>query len=146
MNSLENLCNIALKEKIDIIESKFYTDTKARSFRNSNEFYIFLNKAMIRSTIEEKEILAEELGHYYTGTYYTLNSSQSFIDWCECKALKWAYSVLVPFKKLQEKILQGLNIFELAEFFELDYEYMQNAISFYTEKYRCISLNKKTGK
>lgn len=54
---------------------------------------------------------------------------------CEYRAMKWAYSVLVPLQKLKEKIAQGLNLYDLADYFNVDYKYMNDCINFYTEKY-----------
>lgn len=56
-------------------------------------------------------------------------------DKCELRAKKWAYSVLVPFQKLKEKITQGFNLYDLADYFNVDIKYMINCIDFYTEKY-----------
>ncbi len=49
--------------------------------------------------------------------------------------MKWAYSVLVPLQKLKEKIKQGFNLYELAEYFDVDCKYMNDCINLYTEKY-----------
>ena len=51
------------------------------------------------------------------------------------RAKKWSFSVLVPLQKLKEKLIQGLNLYELADYFDVDYEYMKECINFYTEKY-----------
>ena len=49
--------------------------------------------------------------------------------------MKWAYSVLVPIQKLKEKLKQGLNLYDLADYFDVDCKYMINCIDFYAEKY-----------
>lgn len=49
--------------------------------------------------------------------------------------MKWAYSVLVPFHKLKEKIIQGFDLYDLADYFDVDCNYMNDCINFYTEKY-----------
>lgn len=49
--------------------------------------------------------------------------------------MKWAYSVLVPLQKLKEKIKQGLNLYDLADYFNVDYKYMNDCINYYIEKY-----------
>lgn len=56
-------------------------------------------------------------------------------DKCEHRAMKWAYSVLIPLQKLKEKIMQGFNLYDLADYFEVDIKYMINCIDFYTQKY-----------
>lgn len=49
--------------------------------------------------------------------------------------MKWAYSILVPFQKLKEKLTQGFNLYELSDYFNVDSKYMNECINFYTEKY-----------
>ena len=83
----------------------------------------------------EKEILAEELGHYYCNALYYLNSDNIQKKKCEYRAMKWAYSVLVPFQKLKEKLIQGFNLYELADYFNVDCKYMIECVNFYVEKY-----------
>ncbi len=133
MNTLD-MYKIAENENIDILNYK-WTNTKARIFEIDNSYYIALDNNQINNSIEEKEILAEELGHYYCNALYYLDSDKILRDKCENRAMKWAYSVLVPFQKLKEKIIQGFNLYDLADYFNVDIKYMINCINFYTEKY-----------
>ncbi len=133
MNTLD-MYKIAENENIDILNYS-WTNTKARIFEIENNYYIALDNKNIKNSIEEKEILAEELGHYYTNSLYYLNSDKVLKDKCEKRAIKWAYSVLIPLQKLKEKIIQGFNLYDLADYFNVDIEYMINCIDFYTEKY-----------
>lgn len=95
--NLIDLENIAKKEKLNIVNYKMRKN-KARIINN----YIFMDYSKINSYTEEKCSLAEELGHYYTDSYYTLSSSQSNIDRAEYKATKWKSLVCVT----QESILK----------------------------------------
>ncbi len=133
MNILD-MYKIAENENIDILNYK-WTNTKARIFEINNNYYIALDNKQITNHIEEKEILAEELGHYYCNALYYLDSDNIQKKKCEYRAMKWAYSVLVPLSKLKEKIIQGFNLYDLAEYFDVDIKYMINCIDFYTEKY-----------
>ena len=133
MNTFD-MYKIIENEKIDILNYS-WTNTKARIFEIGNSYYIALDYKQISNTIEEKEILAEELGHYYCNALYYLNSDKIQKDKCEYRAMKWAYSILIPLQKLKEKLIQGLNLYELADYFNVDYIYMNNCINFYTEKY-----------
>lgn len=134
MNTLEKLYDITEKEKISINNYNWET-FKAMIFEIDNEYCITLDKTLINSSIEEKEILAEELGHYYCNALYYIDSDIVLKSKCEHRAKKWAYSILVPFQKLKEKIVQGFNLYDLADYFDVDYEYMNDCINFYTEKY-----------
>lgn len=133
MNTLD-MYKIAENEKIDILNYN-WTNTKAKIFEIDNSYYIALDNKQIDNSIEEKEILAEELGHYYTNCLYYLDSDKALKDKCEHRALKWAYSILVPFTKLKEKIAQGLDLYDLTDYFNVDCKYMIDCINFYTEKY-----------
>lgn len=132
-----NLYKIVDKEKIDI-ENYKWTNSKARIFEIDNNYYIGMDYSKIDNSIEEKEVLAEELGHYYCNALYYINSDKEFKSKCELRAKKWSFSVLVPLQKLKEKIEQGLNIYDLAEYFDVDCKYMNDCINFYTEKYGFI--------
>lgn len=129
-----DMYKIAENEHIDILSFK-WTNTKARIFELDNNYFIGLDNEQIETSNEEKEILAEELGHYYCNALYYINSDRETRNKCEYRAIKWAYSVLIPFQKLKEKMMEGLNLYELADYFNVDYKYMYDCINFYYEKY-----------
>ena len=133
MNVLD-IYKIVDKEKINI-ESYNWNNAKARIFEIDSNYYIGIDKNKIYNSIEEKEILAEELGHYYCDALYYVDTDRIIKSKCEYRAKKWAYSVLVPIHKLKQKIAQGLNLYELSDFFEVDSNYMYDCINFYIEKY-----------
>ena len=95
---LIELENIAKKEKIDIINFKM-KNIKARIINYDNS-YIFMDYSKIKTYTEEKCLLAEELGHYYKDSYYTLCSSKIDVERAEYKALKWRSLVCVPLKSI----------------------------------------------
>ena len=131
---LLDLYNLTEKEKLDVINYK-WIKAKARIFENDNEYSIGIDYNKIDNSTEEKEILAEELGHYYCGALYYIDSDIALKRKCEIRAKKWAYSVLVPFQKLKDKIAQGFDLYDLADYFNVDIKYMIDCIDFYTEKY-----------
>lgn len=59
MNNLD-MYKIAENENIDILNYN-WINTKARIFEIDNNYYIALDNKQINNSIEEKEILAEEL-------------------------------------------------------------------------------------
>ena len=95
---VSDLTNIAKKEKIDIVNFKM-NKTKARIIEDDSTC-IFMDYSKIHSYTEEKCLLAEELGHYYSSPYYTLNSHKEFIDKQEYRALKWKSLICVPLKSI----------------------------------------------
>lgn len=129
-----DMYKIAENEKIDILNYN-WSNSKAKIFEVENKYYIALDNKQITNNIEEKEILAEELGHYYCNALYYIDSDKVQKDKCEFRAMKWAYSVLVPLQRLKEKLTQGFNLYELADYFNVDSKYMIECINFYAEKY-----------
>lgn len=129
-----DMYKIAENEKIDVLNYS-WTNTKARIFEINEDYFIALDNKQITNSIEEKEILAEELGHYYCNALYYIDSDKTQKDKCEFRAMKWAYSVLIPLQKLKEKLTQGFNLYELADYFNVDCKYMIECINFYVEKY-----------
>ena len=95
---LKKLYEIANKEHINVINFKM--KNKAIIGFYNNNCAIGLNYSKIHSYTEEKCILAEELGHYYYSAYYTVNSSQEFINKQEYRAMKWKSLACVPLKSI----------------------------------------------
>lgn len=131
---LLDMYRMAENEKIDVLNYK-WTNTKARIFEIDKKYYIGLDYKQINNSIEEKELLAEELGHYYCDALYYIGCDKVLIDKCEHRAKKWEYSALIPLKKLKEKLKQNFDLYDLAEIFNVDCKYMYDCINFYTEKY-----------
>ena len=101
MNTLD-MYKIAENEKIDILNYN-WTNTKARIFEIDNNYYIALDSKQINNSIEEKEILAEELGHYYCNALYYLDSDKILKDKCEYRALKWGLFCSSSASKIKRK-------------------------------------------
>ena len=129
-----DMYKLAENENIDILDYT-WSNGKAKIFEIDNNYYIGLDKHKIENSIEEKEVLAEELGHYYCDALYYINSDKIQKNKCEHRAMKWAYSILVPFHKLKEKIAQGFNLYDLSDYFNVDTNYMNDCINFYIDKY-----------
>ena len=100
--NINELTNIAEREKINIVNFKM-KKTKARIIEHDSTC-IFMDYSKIETAKEEKCLLAEELGHYYYSSYYTLISDQNFIDKQEYRANKWTYLVLIPYEKLKSAV------------------------------------------
>lgn len=134
---LNNLYTITDKENIYVINFKM--KNKALIEQIDDKYYIAMNYQDIENSKEEKEILAEELGHYYYDAFYTSQSDSILISKQEYRAKKWAYCVLVPLKKLKAAISNGIDdLYSLADFFDVTVNYMYDTINFYINKYGTI--------
>lgn len=83
------------------------------------------------SSKDEKEALAHELGHCMTHTFYTPSTPMVTRARCEVRAKKWAVKHLIPENKLFCAIRRGLELWELAELFEVDEVLVVQAINLY---------------
>ena len=102
--TLNKLYDIADREKISVINFKM--QNKAIIGQIGKEYYIGLNYLKIDNSRQHKELLAEELGHYYTASLYSSCMPFETISRCETRANKWSYNVLVPYEKLKLAILK----------------------------------------
>lgn len=103
--NLNNLYDLAEKEQIKIYD--YYIENAYGCFINIDKINaIALNYTNIDNSYIEKEVLAEELGHYYQDATYSINcTDKTFIDKQEYRAKKWSYYALIPFEKLKLAIL-----------------------------------------
>ncbi len=65
---------------------------------------ILYDSSKLENSIEKKQVLAEELGHYYYDATYKFDSDLNLISKQEYRAKKWSYSVLIPFESLKSAI------------------------------------------
>lgn len=103
---------------------------------------IALNYNRIGTYIDEKYVLAEKFGHYYSAaTYSPYCQDFQLISKQERKAKKWAYSTLIPFDALKRAFQKGiLETYDLAEYFEVSEKFMYHCLSFYLQKYGSLYL------
>lgn len=129
---LNKLYDIADKENITIIDFKM--KNKAIIGKVDKRYYIGLNYSKIDNSREEKELLAEELGHYYCNCFYNSSSSLSTIQQKEYRANKWKCLVLVSMNELKDAFKKGFNsLYEIADYLNLSEETIQFAYNYYKE-------------
>lgn len=90
----------------------------------------------IRSYAEKACILAEELGHHHTTCGNILDLSKVENRKQERRARAWAYEKLVSLRGLIHASKHGIrNRHELAEFLGVTESFIEEAISYYKDKY-----------
>lgn len=97
--------------------------TKALAFP---EGWIAIDVDKIENTSEEKEVVAHELGHIETGSFYNIYSPLDIRAKHEYRAEKQAIKKLVPLDELKEAIS-----WDLAEYFGVTDRFMNKAIDYY---------------
>lgn len=129
MNLLE-LYNLAEERDIDVD----YFPMRELISVSFPEGWIAIDVTKISDPIEEKVHLAHELGHCETGSFYNVHSKFDIKAKYENRADKWAIKKLIPKDELNEAVRHGLQeVWELAEYFEVPYQFMEKAIRYYKQ-------------
>lgn len=130
---INKLYDIADRENISIIN--FEMQNKAIIGKNGKDYCIGLNYSKIDGSREEKELLAEELGHYYYDSFYNKYADNATIQQKEYRANKWKCTVLITANELKRAIKEGLctNIYEIAEYLNVSEETVEFAYNYYKE-------------
>lgn len=97
---------------------------------------IWLDHSLEDNPAKCKEVLAEELGHIFTGHGNAIPSVNShFGHRCtamkiECKGRDWALKYLVPLWELEAVMKGGLNnIWDLSAYFEVSHKFMKSRLN-----------------
>ena len=94
--------------------------------------WIALDTAKMQTTAEHKSILAHELGHVETGSFYNIYSPFDLRAKQEQRADKAAIKMLVPFKRLLSAMRSGCReVWQLAEYFDVPDELVNKALTLY---------------
>ena len=128
---LKKLYELADKENIDVIDFKM--KNKAIIGCINDNYTIGINYSNIDDSCEEKCILAEELGHYYTNSFYNYNFTKEEINKREFRATKWAFKTLVPLRKLLQLYNNGYRYtYEFAEELGVTEDLIEKAYNYYS--------------
>ncbi len=77
-------------------------------------------------------ILAEEIGHYETSFGDILDQRNPNNEKQEHKARRWAFEKLLPEENIYLAAMNGyVTTWDIAEFFELDEEFVKAALKYY---------------
>ena len=129
---LNKLYSIADKENISIINHRM--KNKAIICEIDKEYYIGLNYSKFDNSREEKELLAEELGHYYCNALYDIDADEETIRKKEYRARKWAFTTLAPASSLLKLEEEGCQYsFQVAEELGVSEELVNTAYAYYKE-------------
>lgn len=135
-----DLYKIAENEKINIY---------FHNFKDLNGLFclgdIYLNKKIL-NTKKEKETLAEELGHYFSGVLPTPPfSTEYYIKLIrsknEFKAKKWLINQIIPFDTLKRFLKQNMSKYDIAEEMDISASLVEDALYIYEDKLKGGHIN-----
>lgn len=126
MNVLE-LYNIADSNDIDVYH---YSLHPLKSISMPSVIGIDIDQ--IKTTVEEKTVLAHELGHCMKGAFYNIHSKYDIKARHEQKADKWAIKTLIPLDSLQDALKNGVSTrWELSHYFGVPETFIEKTLSLY---------------
>lgn len=77
--------------------------------------------------------LMHEHGHFLSGAFYYPYSPYQVMEKCEYRANKSAALKYIPVNDLKQKIAEGLSVYELAEYFNVNQEFIWTVYTIYHE-------------
>ncbi len=139
MNNYEYLVEYASECGAEVIELDLETTKPCGKCINN---ILIINKNI--NTAEKTTILSEELGHYKTTVGDITNQSNISNRKQELKARAWGYDKIIGLKGLINSFENGCRSKdEIADFLSISGEFLDDAISYYRNKYgiKIISEN-----
>lgn len=133
MNTYEELQDEACKDGIEIIDNHSFKSDRISGLYCNNT--IALSKNLKNST-EKACVLAEELGHHYTAVGEIIDQSSAENRKHELRGRIWAYNNQVGLRGIIDAYLHNCqNLFETAEYLGVTEEFLNDSLTYYTNKY-----------
>ena len=96
--------------------------------------FIAIDPMQLESVADEKTKLAHELGHCVRGAFYNRYTKFDDMRRHEYRADKWAIKKLLPKSDLEAALKDGMQLWELAEKFEVTEDLIKKAMWIYFDK------------
>lgn len=133
LNTYEKLQTEAYEEGVEIEENHSFKSDRISGLYCNN--FIALSKDL-STTAERTCVLAEELGHHYTATGNILDQSTVENRKQEMYGRAHAYNRLIGLRGIIAAYLRNCpNAYEMADYLGVTEEFLQEALSYYTNKY-----------
>lgn len=131
---MNNLDLFEYAEQSDVIvEYGNLQKNKALSVRIGQDMYIGMDKGIAADSAEERTLLAHELGHCATGSFYDVQAPRSERGRMEHRAIKWALLHTVPKSELVRLIKEKYTQNEIAGIFGVTEDLISTAYTYYFE-------------
>lgn len=93
---------------------------------------IMMDPSKLPTEAEQRQTLAHELGHWFTGSFYNRYAKLDLRQKHENRADKWAIEQLVPADALAQAVASGhTELWDLAEYFGVTEAFMKKALCWY---------------
>lgn len=133
MNTYEELQDEACKDGIEIIDNHSFKSDRISGLYCNNTIALSKN---LKNSAEKACVLAEELGHHYTAVGDIIDQSNTENRKQELRGRIWAYNKQVGLRGIIDAYLHNCkNLFETAEYLGVTEEFLNDSLTYYTNKY-----------
>lgn len=130
-----SLYDIIKKEHIHYMNHELY-QTRGMIVHYKDVTVIIVDESKINSSASINTVLIQELGHYFSGSYYNAYSNYEVITKAEIEADKKAWELFFPYSKIKELMQNGLSsASQIATFFDVEVDFMARCLNYYYDKY-----------
>ena len=128
---VNDLYDILKRENIHYINHKLVSTRGAIAYFKGITV-IVVDDSQIDSEAAENTVIIQELGHYFSDSYYRGNSSFDLIENMEHRADVVAWLEFFPYKEIKFLRENGLrSATEIASFFNVEPSFMARCLNFY---------------
>lgn len=129
---IQDLYRIAEQENIAVVTFSMPISGSMSIMNDDGSCYIGIDKAVQDNSNMERVLIAHELGHCITGSFYNKFAAVDNRQRHENRANKWAIRHLISFEDLDAAVSDGCTeIWELAERFGVTEDLVRKAICYY---------------
>ena len=129
----QDLYRIAEQENIAVVTFSMPISSSMSIMNDDGSCCIGIDEAVQDNSTQERVLVAHELGHCITGSFYNKFATVDSRQRHENRANKWAIRQLISIEDLDEAVSNGCTeIWELAERFSVTEDLVRKAICYYT--------------
>lgn len=129
---IQDFYRIAEQENIAVVTFSMPINGSISIMNDDGSCYIGIDKAVQDNSNMERVLIAHELGHCITGSFYNKFAAVDNRQRHENRANKWAIRHLISFEDLDAAASDGCTeIWELAERFGVTEDLVRKAICYY---------------
>lgn len=129
---LQALYDLANEQNIELVQYPMAKSGSMSVMALDGSCYIGMDNSVQDGGSKERVHLSHEIRHCVTGSFYNIYAPLDIRQKHENRADKWAIEKLIPADSLEAAVKKGYTeIWELAEFFDVTYDFMQKAVCYY---------------
>ncbi len=133
MDAYDDLLDEASRHDVDVYERYKMKSPRIKGFYVDDTVLL---SSQIRSRREGSDILAEELGHYYTSAGDITDPQSMDARRQELRARLWAYNHRIGLRGIISSVNRGCSsLYEMAEYLGVTDKFLADALEAYHHKY-----------